>query len=146
MASAWLQNAGLVASEEHSHVPAVGVFVERFAFLVDGDHFLQLHQHHVGAAVVPQADRAEHEHRFHRRGQLHRRGDGLLGRRGEIVEHPPQVVGDGGCLLLLALHRHSLGAATCLQVERPRARLAERADGERIHLIEVEVHAHAGRT
>ncbi|MEY2415665.1 MAG: hypothetical protein QOH53_999 [Ilumatobacteraceae bacterium] len=137
------QRGSLAACEEDTHMAAIvdGLRIG-LALLVDGDDFLELDQHPVIVAVVPEPDGPEDERRIHRLGQFHRRRQRLVGGRGQIAHHLAEIVGDSRGLLLLALHRYSSGAAAGLQQEDALTWLADSTDGERIDLVELVEDAH----
>ena len=72
----------------------------------------------------------------------------MVGQAG--VEHPlhlrmaDQVLGERPALLLLALHGDPFVVGAHLQQEQAVAGTTDCADGERLHLVELEENAHAG--
>ena len=136
------ERGGLGAGDVQTNVPVSAL--DLVALLVDRADFLQLHDQSIGAAVVAEPDRAEHESLLDGlsefEGTSHRL---VLGWR-EIVEYPFEILHDRRDLLLLALDRHPLAALSGLQEERACSGLSDRTGREGIDLLELVEHAHAG--
>lgn len=120
--------------------------VDRVTVVVDGHCRIELDEETVTVAIDPEPDRTEDERGVERCGELECRVDRTIGRLGQIVEQPPQMLGDRSDLLLLALHGETRRGVADLEEERPVTRLADRADREGIDLVEVVVEAHDGRS
>ena len=114
------------------------------AVRTDGDDLLEDQHDAITVALVAHPDRAEHE-----RGVVFGLGsaewrDRRDHRLRQVDHQAPEVLGEGGDLLLLTLEPHGAERTRCLKVERPFPGEADRARAEDAHIRELEAVAHDG--